>query len=217
LLSAASILRDAQLPVRNVIVTALGPDRALLVVVLQNGQVENRYVECPPGTTLQHIGQANEALATACQGTTLRGLAKLKTPAHEDPVLAKFLRACAASLRNLGRDLTRGRLITEGEEYVMAQPEFARDASAMKALLAGIEDEEALHAAVAGDGVTIGREHAEERLHPLTIIRRTFTVGEDEAGSIAIVGPTRLQYERATGLLDFTASAVSQTLTKLLK
>jgi len=193
-----------------------GRDR-IIILVLDNGHVENRTVECPVGLTLTHIGQVNEALGKSLENTTVGQLSKAKTPTADDPVLSKILKGVFASLRSTARDITRGQLITEGEEYILSQPEFQRNAGGLGALLASIEDDEAMHAAVIGEGVTIGRENPLEKMHGLSILRKTFFVGSDEAGTIAIVGPTRLEYDRSLSLLDFTAHAVSQTLTKLMK
>lgn len=217
LLSAAATVRDTRIRVRNGILTALGPQKGLIVLVLENGHVENRMVDCPAGLTLQHIGQVNEILSKLLENSTVGQLAKVKPPTVDDTVLAKILKSVFAALRATARDITRGQLITEGEEYILSQPEFQRSAGGLSALLASIEDDEAMHAAVIGDGVTIGRENPIEKMQGLSILRKTFYVGSEEAGTIAIVGPTRLQYDRAISLLDFTAHAVSETLTKLMK
>ncbi len=217
LLTAAATLRDTQVRILNAALTALGPQRALLVLALQNGHVENRLLDCPVGLTLQHVGQVNEAIGRIVGEMTVGDLAKAKTPVTEDPVLAKILKAAFATLRSMARGLIRGQLITEGEEYILAQPEFQRSIEETSTLLANIEDEDALHSAVVGEGVTIGRENPIESMHGLSILRKTFFVGHDEAGTLAIIGPTRLPYDRALSLLDFTARAVSQTLTKIFK
>ena len=46
-LAVAATRRDADLMVRTAIVSALGPNQALLVLALGNGHVENRMIECP--------------------------------------------------------------------------------------------------------------------------------------------------------------------------
>ena len=217
LLAAAATVRDTKIKIRNGLLTALGPSRGLIVIVLENGLVENRMVECPTGLTLHHIGHVNEILGKILENTTLGQLAKSKAPHTDDPVLAKILKSVFIALRATARDLTRGQLITEGEEYILSQPEFQRSAGGLDALIASIEDEDAMHTAVMGEGVTIGRENPVVNMRGLSILRKTFYVGRDEAGTIAIVGPTRLQYDRALSLLDFTAEAVSSTLTKLMK
>ncbi len=50
MLSAATTVRDAAVQVRNAVISAVGPERALLVLVLANGHVENRMIEVPAGT-----------------------------------------------------------------------------------------------------------------------------------------------------------------------
>src|SRR5579872_5234277 len=47
LLTVATTIRDHQVTVRNAVISALGPQQALLVLVLSNGHVENRMLECP--------------------------------------------------------------------------------------------------------------------------------------------------------------------------
>ena len=54
-------------------------------------------------------------------------------------------------------------------------------------------------------------------MHPLSIVRQTFCVGDEEAGTIAIIGPTRMNYEHGIRLLDFTSVAIGETLTRILR
>lgn len=217
LLSVAATTRDTNVRIRNVIFTALGPQKGLLVLVLENGQIENRVVSGPPELTLQHVGKINDILLANLSGKPIGSIKKLKTPTFDDPTMNKLVRTVYAMIRETARDLTRGHIITEGEEYVLAQPEFMRNADQLENVLKSIEDEETLYQAIMGEGITIGKENPITTLQNLSIIRRTFYVGEEEAGTLAIVGPTRLPYDRAVSLLDFTAKAVSDTLTKLMK
>lgn len=223
LLSAATTVKDANVGVRNAVISALGPERALLVVVLANGHVENRLIECPPGLTLAELGRANEVLNAAIDGKTIRSLTRFKSPGDSASAASDRLLAIAAvTLRAMGRDLTRGTLITEGEEYIFAQPEFQRNSAQFQDLVRSLEDEEALLGAVSGGSegaqtVTIGKENKAEAMYPLTVVRHSFYVGADEAGSLALIGPTRMNYDASIPLLSYTAQAISETLTKLLK
>lgn len=221
LLSAALTVRNAEVLVRSAVLTAIGPDKALVVLVLQNGHVENRLIDLPPGVTLDQLGMVNETLIALASGVTLKQLDRSKAPANGNPGVDRLLRICHTALRAMAKDLTRGHLVTEGEEYIFAQPEFMRNPDALANLVRSMEDEEglisALGAPIAGPGeVTIGREHLSESMRPLSMVRQTFYVGETEAGTLAIIGPTRMDYDRNIALLDFTAQAVSQTLTRLM-
>ena len=195
----------------------MGPSRALLVLVLENGHIENKLIECPPGLTLQHIGAINETLERTLSNSTLAQLAKVKAPIFDDPTLNVACKLVFTSIRTCARDLMRGVVITEGEEYVLAQPEFQRNSIDLNQLLSALEDEDALHATVTGDGITIGKENPREDMQGLSILRKSFYVGTEEAGTLAIIGPTRLPYDKTLPLLGFTAKAVSSTLTKLMK
>lgn len=215
-LSAALTVRDGGLTVMHTALTALGPERGLLVLVLQNGHVENRLVDLPKGFTLEDLGMANEALVLAIGGKKLADVAKVK------PGGLPAVKSCLAAAQAVAKELMRGHLITEGEEYIITQPEFVRRPDALDALISHFEDQtgmiEALGRPVTGEGaeVSIGRENLSPSMQVLTIMRQRFFVGDEEAGTLAIIGPKRMDYERNLAMLGFTADAISQTLTKLL-
>ena len=222
LLAAATTLRDGNVKVRNAVVTVLGPERALLVVILENGLVENRIVEIPKGTTIEHVGRVNERLTSQTEGKSLRALTRIKAQATGEPSMDRLTKSVMSTLHQFARDATKGQLIIEGEEYIVGQPEFQRDGLMLQTLVSSLEEGEAIHEALLArsgtvSSVTIGSEHQDEKMHTLSVVRQTFCVGDDEAGTIAIIGPTRMNYEHGIRLLDYTALAISHTLTKLLR
>ena len=219
LLSAATTIRDGTITVRSALVSAMGPQKALLVLPLSNGDVLNRALECPPGLTLDEIGLANEALQKEIAGKTLRQLQRSKPPAGRSSSLDKFLNGIWTNMRSLAKELTRGHLISEGEEFLFGQPEFQRELPLLSDLLQTIKDSDILFDALTSPGepattVTIGRENKHEDLRRLSVIRQTFYVGHNEAGTIAIIGPTRMPYEAGIPLVNFTAKALSEALTR---
>jgi len=219
LLTAATTSRDQNVIVRNAIISALGPTQALLVLVLGNGQVENRMIECPAGLTLEDIGRANELLTSAAVGRSLKVLGKQKAPSGVGTgVIDKLMATIWTNLRGIVRDLTRGILITEGAEYMFAQPEFQRDTAALAMLLDELVESDVLYdtltPAEGPQKVTIGKEHRHEEMHRLSVVRHSFFVGDNEAGVIALVGPTRMRYETSIPLVNYTARALSESLTR---
>jgi heat-inducible transcriptional repressor len=215
LASAAATLRDAEVLVHKAVVTALGPGNALLVLMLRNGAIENRVVACPPELTLEELGRLNDILELTVEGRSLASLVRYRGPAEPNPRIAALLESAGAELRSTAKDLTRGRLIVDGEEYVVTQPEFQRNPGLGQAVLQALEDEEALREAIV-DGLpvpaVIGRENSREPFQALTIIRSSFHIGGEEAGAVAVIGPTRLNYARGFRLVSFVAESVSQSL-----
>lgn len=220
LISIAATLSGSRTTVRSVVLTALGPERSLLLLMLNNGHVEHRLVEMPSGLTLDHVGKANELLAGEVEGKSLRRLGRLRMPETGHPALNLLMGRVVQVLGSLVKELVKGHLVTDGEEYVLAQPEFQRDVQSMRNLLRGLEDEEMLIGVMtqpldAQHSITIGKENANPTLQALALLRHSFYVGDEEAGTLAILGPTRMDYERCTVMLRFAARAVSDTLTKL--
>jgi len=99
-----------------------------------------------------------------------------------------------------------------------AQPEFQKDFAALGDLLTELVESDILYDSVATNEqsrtVTIGKENRHERMHRFSVVRHSYFVGEQEAGVIALIGPTRMRYERSIPIVDFTARALSESLTR---
>ena len=221
LLGVATTVRDPGVSVRTALVSALGPNQALLVLALSNGHVENRMLECPAGLTLKDVGTVNERLARSTLGKTLRSLVRAKAPAFtQSPAAEQFAATLWSQLRSVAREGSRGILVTEGEEYMLAQPEFQKDVAALQSLLHELTDSDLLYEALApGEAarpVTIGKESRIVPMHRLSVIRHSFYIGGIEAGVIALVGPTRMSYDTGLPLVAYSARALSDSLTRFL-
>jgi len=218
LLGVAATVREMDLTVKTAVLSALGPAQALFVLVLSNGHVENRMIECPAGLTLQDVGKANELLSNAIVNRALRPLGRIKAPSAGNPAIDKMLGIVWTQIRAISRELTRGVVVSEGEEYMFAQPEFRRDAGVLDELLRELTESDLLYEAVAPTDaprvVTIGRENRRETMHQLSVVRHSFFVGDREAGVIALIGPTRMPYETSIPFVNFTARALSESLTR---
>lgn len=210
-LTAATIAANTHLSVRNCLLSALGPTTGLLVVVFQNGHVENRMVDIPLGTDLSAVGAANEALR-AIQGLTVQGLSRLKEPTPDALTVSLY-----TSLRQIGTDLSAGKIVIEGEEYMLAQPELRTDEALMREVMLEIENEDAVRNALERQaGITIGRENEPGGMQRLAVLRQNYQIHGQDVGTIAIIGPTRQNYDRNLTMLSFVAEAVSRTMDQLL-
>lgn len=220
LLCTAALVRNGDVRVRQVLISGLGPGRALLVLVLENGLAENRFLGIPATATIEHIGEANQVLADHITGKNLRTLLVHELPTIPNPQVGQVVNVVGQAIRDLAEELTRLQVVSDGEEFVLAQPEFQRDTDAMAKVLHAIEQGTDLHQAVADTKqgqVTIGTEHDSAPLHSLSILREVFFVGTDEAGTLAIVGPTRLDYDRNRMLLRLAAEQLSMAITSALR
>ena len=88
----------------------------------------------------------------------------------------------------------------------------------LRALVRMVEEKhrliEILTKYIDADGLTvvIGSENALPDLHPFSVVASTFRDGE-HSGTIGVIGPTRMRYQRAITAVD----RVSQTMTRVLE
>lgn len=218
LLTVASTYRDRDVTVKSALISAFGPQNVMLVLVLSNGAVVNQMVESPSELTIAELGHANEEVSAAIVGKPLRMLIKAKAPTTGRPSVDRFMGTVWNSIRAQSRDLTRGFLMTQGEQYLFAQPEFQKDPALMTDLLNAFTNSDILYDAMNSTSeaqmVTIGRENKIEKLQSLSLVRASFFVGANEAGVIALVGPTRMRYETSIALVTYTARALTDALTR---
>ena len=216
-LAVAATVRASEVKVRAAVVSALGPNQALLVLALGDGHVENRMIACPAHLTLEEVGQANAALVPAVVGKDLASLARLQLGSANPGGTAgdQMLAVASGELRKMARALTRGRVFAEGEPYVFAQPEFRAAPDDLARVIEEITEGDLFYESLQRDGtVTIGRENDRTELHRFSVVRRAFFVGGSEAGVLAVIGPTRMNYDASAALLDFTAGALTKSLTR---
>jgi heat-inducible transcriptional repressor len=216
-LSVATMSKDTALKVVTALVSAIGPTQALLVVALSNGHVENRLVECPKNLTLDDLGVVNETLRLMVVGKELGQITRIKAEkALANQASEKLILILYGQLRTIAKSLTRGKVITEGEEFLFAKPEFQRDAAGLSDLFRQLIESDVLYDSVAPqlDVVTIGRENRSEQMQKFSVVRKSYSILGNEIGVIGLVGPTRMDYEAGIPLVNFTASALSRSLTK---
>lgn len=218
LLGAATTLRSTDLTVKTAVVSAMGPTQALFVLVMSNGHVANKMIEVPAGLTLDELGKVNETIRQAIVDQPLKVLSKLKAAPGGNQREEKLMSALYGNIRIAATSQMRGALITEGEEYIYAQPEFRRDAGYVHQLLGDILDSDVLYESIHPDEgsevVTIGRENRHESMQQLSVVRQSFYIGNREAGSIALVGPTRMSYDTSIPLVNYTARALTSSLSR---
>lgn len=222
LMSCAIILQNTHVYVRNFILHHIGQQKILLNLVLSNGHVENRFLEAPPKLTTEILQKINHYFSTQLETKNLAFVSKwAESPTNLnfiEPEINVFMSNLSSVITHIVKELIRGQLIVEGEEFMLSQPEFQKNILYEQDLLHSLSDQDLLYnALVAGDEqketITIGKENSSKHLHSFSLIKQPIYTHHNETGVIALVGPTRLNYERSIPLLNYAAESISYTLT----
>jgi heat-inducible transcriptional repressor len=208
--------------VKHVEFVALGPDRALVVIVLEDGAVENRIMRLAPGITPSALNEASNFLGARLQGRTLgeaRGemRAELDLARRElDSVAARLVEDGLAAWGG-GTEDARA-LIVRGQANLI-EGAAAEDLERVRRLFEDLEQKEQLIGLLDGvkeaEGVRIFIG-AETRLFSLSgsaVIAAPYMSGRQKVlGAIGVIGPARLNYARVIPLVDYTARVLGQMM-----
>ena len=203
--------------------TEASPRHVLLVATLSTGHVAHRLVEldsAPGDAILARLAnflnsQTGERELTEAP----RLLAALEVPAELAPhaaALSKIVSALSQALQSL----SERRVFFEGVNQILRQPEF-KDVERLTALMTALEQPGALHqmlfeAQTNGEfAVVIGAENAYAPMQECSVIASPYHIGDRAAGCLGVVGPTRMNYDRATAAVGLMARNLSAMLTNL--
>jgi heat-inducible transcriptional repressor len=203
----------AEASVRSAQLVTLGPTSSLLVVVLGDGSVEKHTIEVPEG-----IGEARVAAATghltACLSGVRRGDALVVPPTGDHHTDTLVDRAVAALAERPAEDPEHVYL---GGTARMAQ---AFDAIETVREVLGILEQQFVVVSLLRDvidrglAVAIGSETGVAPLAECALVVAPYDIEGVRAGTIGVLGPTRMNYPQAMAAVAVVSSRLSDRLTE---
>jgi heat-inducible transcriptional repressor len=201
----------------------LEPERALAVLVAEDGQVENRVLNVPPGLPGSSLTEAANFLNARIRGKTLADLlaeiekAVAAGQAELDQLTQKVIATGLASWS--GGDSEERQLIVRGHANLLEDLRALEDLERIRSLFDALETKrgviDLLGRAERADGVRIfiGSENKLFSLSGSSTIVAPYRDGKGRiVGVIGVIGPTRLNYARVIPMVDYTARVVSRLL-----
>jgi heat-inducible transcriptional repressor len=208
---------------RHIEFVRLEPERALVVMVSEDGQVENRIIIIPVGLPASTLAEAANFLNAHVRGRTLaEARAELERAleaqrAQLDALTQKIVEAGLASWS--GGDSDDRRLIVRGAAHLLDDLKAVEDLERVRLLFDDLESKrgviDLLGRAEQADGarIFIGSENKLFSLSGSSTITAPY---RDQAGRIigvlGVIGPTRLNYARVIPMVDYTAKVVGKLI-----
>ena len=214
--------RDA--PVKHAEIVAIGPGQALLVLVFEDNQIENRVLSTPADLPPSALAEATNFLNARFKGKTLAearaeaSAALARDRALLDQAAAKLVEGGLVEWS--GEDPAGGRsLIVRGRANLLQDAQAAADVELARRLFDDLEKTreliQVLDLAKAGESVRlfIGSENPLFSLSGSSLIVAPYMNAERRVvGALGVIGPTRLNYARVIPVVDYTARAVGRVL-----
>ena len=218
--------KSADMVLRHIEFVRLDAGQAMAILVGQDGTVENRVVQLPPGLTSSALTQASNYLATMAVGKTLaevRAEVRRQRAAHVaelDELTQKLVDTGLATLSE-GSAQQAPTVIVRGRANLLNETMESEELSRMRRLIDELERQEGL-IELLGDAETaegvrifIGSENKLFSLSGSSVILSPYRdASEKVIGVLGVIGPTRLNYSRIVPVVDYTAQAISAVMAR---
>ncbi len=203
----------------------LSPGRALAVLVGEDGNVENRVIDLPPGATQSSLEQAGNYLTRQLAGRTLaEAVEQVRREIADDrsALDAASRNLVARGLAVWSEDATRRPvLVVRGQANLLDEAALG-DLERVRQLLDELENIESIAGVfdaareAQATRIFIGSENRLFSLTGSSVIASPWRDHEGRVvGVVGVIGPTRLNYARVVPMVDFTAQYLGQSLGKL--
>jgi heat-inducible transcriptional repressor len=201
----------------------LEPERAMVVLVAEDGQVENRVLNIPVGLPISALTEAGNFLNARVRGHTIDEVKTeiqrtLKEGQAELDALTQRIVADGLASWSGGESDER-KLIVRGQAHLLDDLKAVADLERVRLLFDDLETRreviDLLGRAEQAEGVRvfIGSEN---KLFSLsgssTIVAPYHDASGHIVGVLGVIGPTRLNYARIVPMVDYTAKVVSKLL-----
>jgi heat-inducible transcriptional repressor len=219
-------------PFKHIEFVPLGPARALVVVVADNGLVENRIIDVPIGMSASTLVEAGNYLTARLAG---RSFGEVRERIREEieqrrTELDELTRkVVSAGLATWGDPAPDGRdggfLIVRGHARLLEDVTSLADLERIRTLFDVLETRRSvlrlleLTQLARGVQIFIGAENERFGLSGCSMVVAPYRAGGGEngegsnvVGAIGVIGPTRMNYARIIPLVDYTARVVSRLL-----
>lgn len=198
----------------------LDAHRVIAVLMTDAGFVENRIMEMPAGSSFEDFQRMAKVINGCLAGHTLGAIQNGSLKMIEAEIGDNGLYESAMTLIDKALNSRRKeRLYLGGTTEMMEQPEF-HNVDKVKELLIMLEKDQLMKdilKAHLGDGltVTIGQENEYSGIKDCSIITATYHLDGELLGSMAVLGPTRMEYGRTMSLLNYMNSNLTEVIKRL--
>jgi heat-inducible transcriptional repressor len=221
--AALVVAPKTERPLKHIEFVHLAPGRALVVLVTEDGLVENRVVDVPMGLPPSTLVTASNFLNAKLVGRTLEEAKQIiaaeidASRAQLDELSKKLIEAGLASWA--GDRKGGGVLILRGQSKLLEDVTAMTDLERLRALFEALETKESLvrllEATRQGEGVQvfIGAENPLFGIAGWSMIVAPYgNQHEQVVGAIGVIGPARLNYARIVPMVDYTAKLIGRIL-----
>ena len=206
---------------RHIEFLRLSEKRILIIIVSPEGDVQNRMLFTESDFTPSQLTEAANYLNTHFSGMALEQIAprlqaEVETLRSE---IATLMQAAVAATTEAVSS-AQHEVVIAGERNLLAVSDFSSDMSQLRRAFDLFEQktllmhllEESSHAA--GVRIYIGGENPAMPVEELSVVSAPYAVNGQIVGTLGVIGPTRMPYQRMIEIVDITSRMIGNALSQ---
>lgn len=198
----------------------LDSQHAILCIVADDGSIDTNVVDIPLGMSSEEMDYLAGKMSKLLEDRNLSDISvEILQNVHTDVVEDKLI---FSSLLQAVRKMTGRRqeqkAFLGGTKQLLNQPEF-RDVERVRNLLGILEEEKVLKDLLQGGEdsglkVTIGSENKFTGIQDCSMVQATYRLNGQIVGTMAVLGPTRMEYGKVISVMDYLHKYLKTILDK---
>ena len=190
--------------VQKIEVVPIDQNNIVAIVVTDKGHVEHKNIYIPEAVDLIEIKKTVELINKIIIGTSIDAVSEV-LEYQVKPIIGRYVKQHEAlynAFYNAFSDFANESVRVNGTKNILMQPEF-NDADKIRDIISKFEDKDIVNSIKEeNDGVKIYIGSENNFDDDVTVIKTKYTINGEE-GTIALVGPKRMEYDRVIILLNY--------------
>ena len=207
---------------RHIEFLPLSDNRVLVILVVNDGEVQNRVLNLDRGYDAASLQQIGNYLNSHFAGRDIQQARRevldemRRTRESMNQLMLAAIGMAEKVFEARGKDEARSYMMA-GETNLMEFAELSDVEKLRRLFEAFNQKRDILHlldkcAAAEGVQIFIGEESGYKVLDAVSVVTAPYSVGDEVVGVLGVIGPTRMAYERVIPIVDVTAKLLSAAL-----
>lgn len=199
----------------------LDSQHAILCIVADDGSIDTNVVDIPLGMSSEEMDYLAGKMSKLLEDRNLSDISvEILQNVHTDVVEDKliFSSLLLQAVRKMTGRRQEQKVFLGGTKQLLNQPEF-RDVERVRNLLGILEEEKVLKDLLQGGEdsglkVTIGSENKFTGIQDCSMVQATYRLNGQIVGTMAVLGPTRMEYGKVISVMDYLHKYLKTILDK---
>jgi len=206
---------------RHIEFLRLGEKRVLVILVSPDGDVQNRVIFTAQDYTQSQLIEASNFLTQHYAGLTIEAVReRLRTEVDQLRSEIAQLMQAAVQAGSQAIEESQDQVVISGERNLLAVQDFSGDMGSLRKLFDLFEHKTQLmrllevSSRAEGVRIYIGGESMVVPFEELSIVSAPYEVDGQVVGTLGVIGPTRMAYDRMIQIVDITSRLVTNALSQ---